>query len=109
MTDGKGVRDANKLLMRLFRLLDDYLREGGYEFVDQRSILMEMDRSLSPRRSNRSITGSINELVYQAKELLIDEELSAGEVGNELNEIPLKTLDHRSPKVAFATLHFPDN
>jgi hypothetical protein len=53
---------------------------------------------------NRSVTGSMNEFVLQAKWHLTREEISPYDVSFKLNKTPMSVLKYRYPRDAFQSL-----
>jgi hypothetical protein len=53
---------------------------------------------------DRSVTGSMNDLINHAKAWLMENKLSPHDVGSRLNEIPFSSLKYLSPRVAFKNL-----
>lgn len=54
------------------------------------------------RALNRAVTGSMNELLYQAKGYLIEEELFLYDTSFRLNQIPMGRLKYALLKESFA-------
>ncbi|MCL4721532.1 MAG: hypothetical protein KJ041_06155, partial [Gammaproteobacteria bacterium] len=56
------------------------------------------------RPANRSVTGSMTDLVRLAQGYLIEQGLSPFDTALKLNEAPMSYLDHASPRTAFAAM-----
>jgi hypothetical protein len=78
--------------------------DEGHEFIFRRLIAPASGTVRFASALNRSVTGSMNDLVNAAKVWLIEEELSPFDVGFRLNETPLSYLDYRNPREAFKSL-----
>jgi hypothetical protein len=53
---------------------------------------------------DRSVIGSLNDLIYHATIWLTERELSPHDVGFKLNEIPFSSLAYANPREAFKSL-----
>ena len=53
---------------------------------------------------NRSVTGSMNDLVYRAKAWLMEGNLSPQDASFKLNEIPMSALGHANPRERLKSL-----
>jgi hypothetical protein len=53
---------------------------------------------------DRSVTGSMNDMIAHAKFWMLERGLSAYEVGFKLNEIPFSSLEYASPRETFKAL-----
>jgi hypothetical protein len=53
---------------------------------------------------NRSLTGSMNDLVVHAKRWLIEQNLPLPEIAARLNDIPFSSLGYRNPREAFLAM-----
>jgi hypothetical protein len=58
---------------------------------------------------NRSVTGSMNDLVVHAKRWLIEQNLPLPEIARRLNNIPFSSLDYRKPREAFMGMEVAAN
>lgn len=101
---GRGLTDDGQFLDRAMSHLGEFLREDGFGPVYDRRIVPEAGRVLLCGALNRSVTGSMTELVRLAKYHLVDQAMSPDEASRHLNETPMSRLDYRNPRAAFAAL-----
>ena len=101
---GRGLTDDGQFLDRAMSHLGEFLREAGFGPVYDRRIVPEAGRVLLCGALNRSVTGSITELVRLAKSHLVEQGMSPDETSRHLNETPMSKLDYSYPRAAFAAL-----
>lgn len=101
---GRGLTDDGQFLDRALSHLGEFLREDGFGSVYERRIVPEAGRVLLCGALNRSVTGSINELVRLAKGHLVEQAMAPDEVSRHLNETPMSGLDYSHPRAAFGAL-----
>ena len=53
---------------------------------------------------DRSVSGSMNDLIYHATMYMIEDEMAPHDVGFKLNEIPFSTLTYVNPREAFKSM-----
>ena len=82
----------------------DVIRSDGHESIFEKFILPSMDTIRFSKALNRSVTGSMNDFIFQAKYELIELELSLNEISFRLNECPMSYLDRGMPKGVFREL-----
>ncbi len=75
----------------------------GYEHTYRNFIEPGLDAASFSKALNRSVTGSINDLVFGAKLFLVGNEMTLIEVSVLLNETPMSYLNS-SPREAFRSL-----
>jgi hypothetical protein len=63
-----------------------------------------MDKTAFAKTLNRSVTGSMNDLVFQTKIDLAHFSLSFFESSSRLNEVPMSYLKHKHPREVFLTM-----
>jgi hypothetical protein len=101
---GKGVTNEDLFIERVLGYLREFMEFDGQAFVYQRFIAPASWTVRFAKALNRSVTGSMNDLIYHAKVWLIEEELSPFDVGLKLNEIPMRALGYANPREAFNKL-----
>jgi hypothetical protein len=111
---GKGITDDARFIERALSNLREFLEEDRYEsiyrgFIAPASATVQFAKAL-----DRRVTGSMNDLIHQAKYLLADGELSPHDVGFKLNEVPLSAIatsraeKYGTPREAFRRLAEPE-
>lgn len=101
---GKGVVDEGDFIERALRTLGEFTADDGLQFIYQRFIAPSSATVRFSKAVDRSVTGSMNDLVLHATDWLTEGELSPHEVGFKLNEIPFSSLKYAMPREAFKTM-----
>jgi hypothetical protein len=101
---GKGITHEGELIKRSIRLMEDILEEDGFELIFQRIITPNLGEYLLCKALNRSVIGSMNDLVKNAENHLDRRGLSPFETAMKLNEMPFSAIDYQKPREAFRTL-----
>ena len=89
---GKGVTNDGVFVERALSSIREFMEDDGQQFVYRRFIAPASGTVSFAKALNRSVTGSMNDLINHAMEWLADDELSPHEVGFKLNEILLSAL-----------------
>jgi hypothetical protein len=107
---GKGITNERQFLDYAFSSLRDFMRHDGQEFVYRRFIGPARDTVCFAKGLDRVVTGSMNELVFEAKMMLVENDLSPFKVGFRLNDTllsaiaPSKSDKYGKPREAFKAL-----
>ena len=101
---GKGITDDSRFIERVLSSLREISESDGQAFVYQKFIAPSSATVSFAKALNRSVTGSMNDMIYHAQMWLIEEELSPFDVGFKLNEMPMSALEYANPKDAFKKL-----
>jgi hypothetical protein len=106
---GREITDYNKFISRALSSLCEFMEDDGQSFVYQRFIAPASGSVRFAKTWDRSVTGSMNELVKFATFYLEDGETSPFEVGFKLNDVLLSALaagkrDYGKPKETFKAL-----
>ena len=102
---GKGITNDSQFVERALSSLREFMQDDGQQFIYRRFIAPESATVRFAKALDRSVTGSMNDLVVHAKMWLIERELSPYDVGFKLNEIPFSSLKYANPKEAFKAMH----
>ncbi len=89
---GKGITDYSEFISRALSALREFMENDGQSFVYQRLIVPTSGNVRFAKALDRSVTGSINELVKFATYYLQDDDMSPIEVGFKLNDVLLSAL-----------------
>jgi hypothetical protein len=103
---GKGIADDWVFLHRITSSMGEFMRDDGHEFIFERLIAPAMARVSFSKALNRRVTGSMNDLAYQAQVHLIEQEMSPYDASFLLNETPMSYLKYETPRKAFQSLAF---
>ena len=109
VTYGKGITDDARFIERALSSLRESMEDDGQAFVYQRLIAPASGTVKFARALDRSVTGSMNELIVQATALLVEGELSPFDVGFRLNDVLLSALagsgkKYGTPREAFKSM-----
>lgn len=85
--------------------LQELMIEDGFEFIFRRFLIPAAGTVRFSKALNRSITGSMNDLVYHAKVYLVKMGLLPLEASIRLNEVPFGALHYRNARVVFGSLN----
>ena len=89
---GKGIADESRFIERALGNIREFMEDDGQAFVYQRFIAPASGNVRFAKSLNRSVTGSMNDMVFHAKGWLTEGELSPYDVGFKLNQIPMSAI-----------------
>ena len=101
---GRGITNDSVFIKRALSSIREFMEDDGQAFVYQKFIAPASAEVRFAKALNRSVTGSINDMIFHAKMWLIEEELSSFDVGFKLNEIPMSALGYSNPREEFKKL-----
>lgn len=101
---GKGITNDGQFLDRITSYMGEFIRDDGFAFIYERLIIPSMERVLFSKALNRSVTGSMNDLIFMAKTRLVEGDVSPYDVSFWLNEVPMSYIKMGKPKDAFQSL-----
>jgi hypothetical protein len=102
---GRGISYDSQFLDRALGSIREFMVDDGQEFIYRRLIAPASGTVRFTSALNRSVTGSINDLVYHAKFWLVERELSLFDTSFKLNEVPMSYFDYRTPREVFKALY----
>jgi hypothetical protein len=98
---GKGISHDGVFLDRVIGYMSEFFRDDGHAFLYKRLIVPSTGLVQFSKALNKSVIGSMNDLVSQAKRYLLDPTLSPFQVSCELNRMPMSILAYANPREAF--------
>jgi hypothetical protein len=107
---GKGITDDGLFIDRALTCLREFMASDGMEAVVRQFIVPAGGSVRFAKALNRSVTGSMNDLISQSADWLAEGEVSPREVGIRLNDIllsalaPSKSDGYGRPRDAFLEL-----
>ncbi len=101
---GRGISNDSQFLDRALGAIREFMVDDGQEFIFRRFVAPAAKTVCFASAFDRSVTGSMNDLVNAAQVWLTEGELSPFDVGSKLNEMPMSYLDYRNPRDAFKML-----
>jgi len=101
---GRGITDGSLLIDRAMSNIREFMEYDGLPFIYQRWVAPASGTVRFGKALNRSVTGSMNDLVHHAKFWLIEREASPHDVGFQLNEIPMGAHEYQHAREVFKRL-----
>jgi hypothetical protein len=89
---GKGITDDSSFIERALSNLREFMEDDGQAFVYQRFIAPASAKVRFAKALDRTVTGSMNDLINHATAWLTEEELSPYDVGFRLNDVLLSAI-----------------
>jgi hypothetical protein len=100
----KGVTDDNRFIKQALSSLREFMEDDGQAFIYHQFIAPTCGSVHFSKALDRSVIGSLNDLVYHATVWLTGGELSPHDVGFKLNNIPFSPLAYANPREAFKSM-----
>ena len=89
---GKGITDDSRFIERALSTIREFMEDDGQQFAYRKFIAPASGTVIFAKALNRSVTGSMNDLIKFAKMYLIEDEMAPHEVGFKLNDMPMSAL-----------------
>jgi hypothetical protein len=89
---GKGIAGESNFIERAMSNIREFMEADGQEFVYHRFIVPAAGSVRFTKALDRSVTGSMNDLIKHAKFWLATDNISPFDVGFRLNDIPMSAL-----------------
>jgi hypothetical protein len=107
---GKGITTDSHFIERALCSIREFMEDDGQEVVYRRFIAPTSETVRFANTLNRSVTGSMNDLIRHATAWLAEDDLSLHDVGDRLNDIllsalcPSASVPYGKPRDAFKTM-----
>ncbi|MBA3483184.1 MAG: hypothetical protein H0T51_15355 [Pirellulales bacterium] len=101
---GRGVSDDDAFIKRAFSNIREFMEYDGQSFAYMKFVAPETGVISFAKAFDRSVTGSMNDMIQCAKIWLIEEDLSPFDVGFKLNDMPMSALKYSKPREVFKSL-----
>lgn len=101
---GRGIASDRQFIERALSSIRELMEDDGQAFIYQRFIAPASGTVQFSKALNRSVTGSMNDMIFHAKVWLTEGELSPHDTAFKLNDIPFSSLDYRKPREVFTSL-----
>jgi len=98
---GRGIADDVEFIGRALPLMREMVCGDGFEFLFRKFIGPATGSFTFAKALNRSVTGSMNDLVYHAKVCLAVKEMAPSDTAQQLNGIPFQHLAFIHPRETF--------
>ncbi|MFH0795020.1 MAG: hypothetical protein V2A74_13420 [bacterium] len=104
VTYGAGITSDSSFLARMTSCMGEFIRDDGHEAIFERHISPSTAQIFLSKTLNRAVTGSMNDLAFNAKTLIIERQISPYDVSFLLNQILMSYLKYKVPREAFESL-----
>lgn len=101
---GRGISNDGQFLDRALVAISEFMVADGHEFTFRRFVAPTAATVRFASALNRSVTGSMNDLVNAAQIWLTEGDLSPFDASYKLNDMPMSYLDYKVPREAFKSL-----
>ncbi|MGA2526117.1 MAG: hypothetical protein ABSF79_05815 [Smithellaceae bacterium] len=105
---GRGITNDKQFVREALHCMKEFMTVDGNEVVYENVIEQESQRIFFSKIVDRRVSGSMNDLIFQAKVCLSDGQKSPFDVSFLLNESPMSYLNYNRPKSEFQKLYFKD-
>jgi hypothetical protein len=99
--EGKGIVSPAEYMRWMLCKLPIYLKFVGCEHIFDRVIAPGAQESVFVKTDNRSVLGSMNDMIYHCQVMAEYKKHSIAEMTAELNEVPMGALKYALPKEVF--------
>ena len=101
---GRGIANDDVFLDRAFEAIRDFMVSDGFEDTFRRWIAPAAREVQFSKALNRSVTGSMNDLIYFSKLRIIEDGQPLHDASMEANDTPMSAIELKFPRKAFAAL-----
>lgn len=101
---GKGVTNETRLFADTLAAMRDVMRTDGFLTVFEDAIAPLLYPAALAKRGNRSVIGSMNDFIFQARLQLAREEVSPYDMSSFLNSTLMSYIDYRPPREEFLSM-----
>ena len=89
---GAGITNTSRFIERALSTIRDLLESNGQPLLYPKLKASSAETVSYAKALDRSVTGSMNELIIHATDLLAESNLSPSEVGPQLNDVLISSL-----------------
>lgn len=105
---GKGIMDEKTFIERVLTSMREFLEADGQEGVYERLVVPVSGSVRFAKALNRSVTGSMNDMIRHAAYYLAAGDLSLVEIASRLKETPMSGLGQDGSRYGFPERVFED-
>jgi len=105
---GRGITNDRQFIREVLSFMKEFMTIDGNKAIFEKFIEPEVRNIFFSKIVDRRVSGSMNDLIFQAKMHLIEGHKSPLDVSFFLNESPMSYLSYSRPKIEFQKLHFRD-
>ena len=101
---GKGITTDSNFIERALSSIREFMEADGHESVYRRLIYPETGTISFSKALNRSVTGSMTDMIRFTTAMLVGDEMPPRDIGFKLNEIPFSWLKYGTPLATFKNM-----
>ena len=101
---GKGITTDSIFIEHALDNVREFMEAYGHESVYRRLIYPESGTISFSKALNRSVTGSMTDMIRFATAMLVEDEMPPRDIGFKLNEIPFSWLKCGTPLATFKNM-----
>jgi hypothetical protein len=105
---GRGITNDKKFIREALSCMHDFMIIDGNEVMYENFIELESKIIYFSKIVDRRVSGSMNDLIFQAKVDLIEGHKQPFDVSFRLNESPMSYLNYNHPRNEFQKLHLTE-
>lgn len=98
---GRGIPSDSHFSERAVSSLREFIEDDGLAIIYKKFVAPASNKVQFSKALNRSVTGSMNNLIVHAKMWLTEGELSSHDTAFKLNDIPFSPFKYRKPREVF--------
>jgi hypothetical protein len=104
LLSARGIAHHEEFIERALGALRELLETDGHSLVYNALIAAANNTFEISKALNRSVTGSMNDMIFRAKYFLVERGLALQEISQQLNDTPFSSLKYLNPREAFEKL-----
>jgi len=101
---GKGMTDETRFLGDTIAAMRDVMRADGFLPIFESAIDPSFYPAALAKRENRSVIGSMNDFIFQARLRLPRQDISPYGISSFLNSTLMSYIDYRPPREEFQSM-----
>jgi hypothetical protein len=106
---GNGIADDGDFIDAVLSAMREFLPQDGNEFIFRKLIAPASGEGRFSKALNRSVTGSMNDLISCGKFHLVQQGMSPFAAATALNEMPMSYLGYKIPRKMFKGLSIKES
>ncbi len=106
---GRGITNDRQFIREVLSVMKEFMTIDGNKAIFEKFIEPEVKNIFFSKIVDRRVSGSMNDLIFQAKMHLIEGHKSTLDVSFFLNESPMSYLCYSRPKIEFQKLSLFNN
>lgn len=98
LLNGRGISSESQFVEQALISISECMKNDELDVICQRFIASAGSNFQYSKALNRSVTGSMTDMIFHAKMWMIEVGLSPYETACKLNDIPFSSLKYRKPR-----------